>query len=234
MARRNQSERSVRCRGPGIWRVSSERRDLILLVADKNIEHAVKGLLSRPEALGIHPIASDVIPHPERDPGCLLRAPEFLRSFRQRYRHALVLLDREGSGRDETSRLELEADLEKRLSGDWVQRSAAVVLDPELEAWIWSDSPHVESVLGWQGRTPDLRSWLVESGFCKEKVAKPARPKEAMEKALRLAGKPRSSALYLQLAREVSFQRCLDPAFGKFKQTLQSWFPITTEPPSNS
>ncbi len=58
---------------------SPEIRDLIVLVADKNIEFTIKGLLSRPPALAIREITSYVVPHPERDPGCLLRAPEFLR-----------------------------------------------------------------------------------------------------------------------------------------------------------
>ena len=206
---------------------SSEVRDLIVLVADKNIEFTVKGLLSRPKALHISDISSDVFPHPLRDPGCIRDAPEFLRQYRDRYRHALVLLDREGSGRDDETRLELEADLEKRLASDWTDRAAAVVMDPELEIWLWSDSPHVETVLGWGGRKPDLREWLVREGFQQKGSAKPARPKEAVEKALRIAGKPRSSALYRQLSEKVSFRRCNDPAFQKVKQTLQQWFPAT-------
>jgi len=204
---------------------SSKDRDLILLVADKNIEFTVKGLLSRPEALGIRKLTFDVLPHPEHDPGCLLRAPEFLRSFRGRYQHALVLLDREGSGRDTASREELEQDLEERLTADWSDRAAAVVMDPELEAWLWSDSPHVDTVLGWGDRSPDLRSWLTETGRLAEGAAKPERPKEAVEKALRVARKPRSSALYRQLAERVSFRRCVDPAFGRFREILRGWFP---------
>jgi len=39
-------------------------KDLVVLVADKNIEFAVKGLLSRPRALGVRPITSDFFVHP--------------------------------------------------------------------------------------------------------------------------------------------------------------------------
>ncbi len=204
-----------------------EARDLILLVADSNMEYAVRGLLSRPPALGIREVTFSVLPHPEHDPGCLLRAPEFLRSFRGRFRHALVLLDREGSGRETTTRQDLERDLEERLSTDWGDRAAAVVIDPELEIWLWSDSPHVDAVLGWKGRSPALRSWLVETGFSSSRATKPERPKEAVEKALRIARKPRSSALYKQLAERVTFKRCTDPAFQKFGEILQTWFPAT-------
>ena len=201
------------------------RKDLVVLTADLNIENTVKGLLSRPPALGIRAIRHDIFRHPEKDPGCLHRAPEFLRALRERYHHALVLLDREGCGRADLSRAKLEGDLEQRLAQNWGERAAAVVLDPELEVWVWSDSPHVEEVLGWKDRQPDLRSWLVEAGFATAGDAKPARPKEAVEKALRLVYKPRSSALYRKLAEQVSFQRCEDPAFLRFKQIVQTWFP---------
>lgn len=205
---------------------SPERRDLILLVADKNIEYTIRGLLTRPEALGIRKITYEVLPHPERDPGCLLRAPEFLQSFEGKYVHALVLLDLEGSGRDGEPREDLEADLEWRLEPAWGSRAAAVVMAPELEAWLWSDSPHVPEILGWQGRSQNLRAWLRQREFLSDDEVKPGRPKEAVEEALREARKPRSSALYRQLAEKVSFRRCTDPAFGKFKDVLRQWFPV--------
>jgi hypothetical protein len=37
--------------------------------------------------------------------------------------------------------------------------------------------------------------------------------------------KPRSSAIYLELARSVSTDRCTDPAFLKLKRCLREWFP---------
>src|SRR5262245_51042586 len=116
----------------------SERRDLILLVADGNILQAVNGLFSRPEALGIRAVEKVVFPHPFRDAGCRTGGAEYLKPFRDQYRHALVLFDREGSGREDTPREVLERDLEARLSPDWGEQARVVVLDPELEAWLWS------------------------------------------------------------------------------------------------
>lgn len=55
--------------------------DLLLLVADKNMEYAVRGLLSRPQALEVRPLEFEVYVQPQRDPGCALRAHEFLRPF---------------------------------------------------------------------------------------------------------------------------------------------------------
>jgi hypothetical protein len=74
------------------------RADLVVLAADANIKHAVEGVLSRHAALGIRPVQPTVWPHPERDPGCLLRSHEFLRAHVYRFEHALVIFDREGCG----------------------------------------------------------------------------------------------------------------------------------------
>lgn len=200
--------------------------ELIILVADKNMEFAVKGILSRFHALGIREVAHAIHVHPENDPGCLLRGHLFLSLFVNQYAHALIVLDREGSGQERSSRETLESELEERLNqSGWDNRAAAVVIDPELEMWVWSDSPHVDSVLGWEGKEPALRSWLQERKYLQEGRIKPGRPKEAMEQALRTARKPRSSSIYQQLARKVSLERCTVSSFVKLKTILQGWFP---------
>lgn len=143
-----------------------------------------------------------------------------------RYEHALVVFDRDGSGRDAMERHDLEIDLEGRLAqAGWGDRATVVVIQPELEARVWGDSPHIDDVLGWKGRSPGLRAWLTKAGFIKADAIKPQDPKKALREALRLASKPRSSVLYSQLARRVSFTRCVDPAFAKLKSTLSEWYP---------
>lgn len=205
--------------------MTTPTKDLLVLVADKDMELTIKGLLNRHQALHIRPVSSEVYTHSEHDPGCLLRGHDFLRPFIQQYTYAMVMLDRAGCGRESASRTELEHEIEQRLSqSGWDNRSAAVVVDPELEIWVWSDSPHVARVLGWEGRQPDLRTWLQEKAFVQAGQVKPDDPKGAVEQALREARKPRSSAIYAELARLVRFQDCVDPAFVKFKQVLQQWF----------
>ncbi|HEY2289968.1 MAG TPA: hypothetical protein VGM86_04625 [Thermoanaerobaculia bacterium] len=120
----------------------------------------------------------------------------------------------------------LESQLEERLAqSGWEDRAAAVVISPELENWVWSDSPHVERVLGWERGSAPLRGWLQEKGLLEAGVAKPARPKEAVELALWTVRKPRSSAIYFELAQNVSTDRCTDPAFLKLRRCLCEWFP---------
>ncbi len=205
--------------------MKNNRKDLIILSADKNIEFSVRGILERTHAIGVQPLSYNVRAHPERDAGCLGRCHHFLRPFINRYSHALVVFDREGCGKDHLSRERLEADVEERLARNgWRDRSAAIVFDPELEIWVWSDSPHVDAVLGWGKRKPKLRTWLARQDFIKKGQTKPERPKEAMEAALRITEIARSSALFLELAERVSFKRCEDPAFAKLKNTLTKWF----------
>lgn len=202
-------------------------QELVVLVADKNMEFAVKGVFGRAQAIKMREISPVIYVHPERDPGCLLHGDAFLKNFVNRFAHALILFDREGSGREHSTRDVLEAELYRRLSETgWGTRAVAIVIDPELEMWVWSDSPHVDSVLGWEGKQPSLRGWLQSKGHLIEGQIKPERPKEILEIALREVRKPRSSSLYQQLAQKVSIDRCIDPSFVKLKTILKEWFPV--------
>ena len=212
---------------------AGEGGDLILLVADRNMKAALSGVLNRPEALGIRQVVFEVLVHPQKDPGVLHDAHNVLRAVAGKFAHALAVFDREGCGREAEGRKTLEASVEQRLATNgWADRAKAVVIDPELESWVWSDSPEVDNALGWAGHVPALRPWLTEKGLLQQSEAKPGRPKEAMEAALRLVRRPRSSAIYRELAERVSLRRCTDSAFRKLITTLQTWFPRHDHPGS--
>ncbi len=138
----------------------------------------------------------------------------------------MVLLDHEGSGGEKKQRQELETQIEAVLSKNgWADRAAAIVIEPELEAWVWSNSSQVDEKLGCSNRSPKLREWLQrETEFWPADQAKPDRPKEAMKKALREVRKPRSSSIFEDLAKSVSLKGCRDQAFAKLTNKLQEWF----------
>jgi len=206
--------------------MKEEVNDIIVLVPGRNEKAALEGILARHDALAIRPVSYSIDTHPDRDPGCRLRAVDHLKSATELYRHAIVLFDHEGSGAEGTPAPELEAVLERGLArAGWQDRAACVVIEPELEMWLWSDSPHVDDVLGWHGHVPSLRDWLRQQGYLVGSEVKPSRPKEAVEAAMQLSKKRRSSEIYLSLARQVSLARCEDRAFLKLKATLQGWFP---------
>ncbi len=192
------------------------------------MQAAAQGLLSRHKSLGIRQVRADVIVHPERDPGVYLNPEKMLNPFASSYSHALVLVDREGSGVDPTINLQdMEKSIESKLARiGWQDRVVAVVLDPELEIWIWSDSPLVDQYLGWSNRQPNLRQWLQHKGYLPPDQPKPTQPKNALESALRQVHQPRSSSLYKKLAENVGLDRCNDKSFIRFRETLRRWFPV--------
>jgi len=200
--------------------------DLIVLVADKDMEQSMVGLLAREKSLGIRKIEYAIYTHPGRDGGCRTQCHEFLRSFCNRAGHALVMFDREGSGKDDQDPEKVEKQIEDLLSRNgWGNRAAVIILDPELEAWIWSDSREVDRVCGWMDSPGDLRQWLRGEGLLKSGDVKPDRPKEAFRAALRKVKRPPSAALFLRLAEKVSLNRCSDRSFQKFATLLRFWFP---------
>ena len=54
------------------------RRHLVVLAADKDMEHALRGLLSRHKSLPIRQIAFDIFVHPQHDAACATRGVPFL------------------------------------------------------------------------------------------------------------------------------------------------------------
>jgi hypothetical protein len=200
-------------------------KDLVIVVADVDTEYTLRGLLSRSPSIGIRPVNYDIFRHPHRDPGCRIGACDLLRRFTNQYHRALVVFDHEGCGQEGITRGELERDLESHLNrSGWDDRASVIVIAPELEIWVWSDSPQVDIALGWSGRIPDLRGWLRAKAMWPADSPKPDRPKEAMRSSLREARKGYSAAIFEQLAKTVSFNRCVDPAFRKLLATLQVWF----------
>ena len=200
--------------------------DLICLVPGNDEEQTLRGLLDfRTQSLKIKHVRYEILKHPGRDPGCLLRGPEILQPYQSLSKHALIILDHEGCGKEDKTVEEIETDLDSRLSrSGWADRAKAFVLDPELEIWIWSDSPEVDRVLGWNGRVPQLREWLHRNGWWEENAVKPSRPKEALEAAIRESRTRRSSSLYKDLAMNVGLGRCADRSFARFKGILRTWF----------
>ncbi|MGC8784315.1 MAG: methylation-associated defense system protein MAD4 [Armatimonadota bacterium] len=202
-------------------------RDLVLLVADKDMEMTIHGLLSRPFALGIRTVEYDVFTHPRHDPGVRMEAADFLRAYQSEYGHAVVLFDRIGCGAEDLSAEDLENVVRDSIQKTgWYQRCEVVVIDPELEVWVFAQSPHVYQVLA-GGDEEYFRISL--SKYPAAANGKPERPKELMEQILRGKNIPRSSALYLKLAERVSLSRCSDRAFLRFRETLQRWFGVEEE-----
>jgi len=205
--------------------MSKAKIDLVVLVADADTESVMRTLLEeRHRALNIREIEFRIIRDPGRDSGVYKRADSLLRPYFRIAEHALVILDRVGSGQEhKLSAQEIETDLEDRLrrSGWQSNGCAAIVIDPELELWVWSRSPHVPHTLGLDENS--LEQVLTRVGCSAS--GKPSDPKSALQAALRQARRPLSSAIFKELASRVSLASTNERAFNKLRSTLQRWFP---------
>ena len=200
--------------------------ELIVLVADKNMDDGLRGLLARPQALGIREIETRIFVHPRRDPACVRESDAFLRPFVSQYEHALVMFDRHGSGREELLAGALAEQVRGRVAASgWGDRVEVIVLDLELETWVFASSTQVERCLGWEASGVSVRQWLETRELWDHDKPKPTRPREALEQVLFEVRRPRSSSLYGDLGRRVSVRACTDPAFIKLRETLIRWFP---------
>jgi len=208
--------------------------DLAVLAADKDMKFTLLSVLNRHKALSIKKLEFKVFTHPQHDPGCYNQGIDYLEDIKARniYRHAILIFDHDGCGAEEKTREIIESEVEKNMAVKWGNRAAVICIDPELENWIWSDSPHVDRALGWKGKKePEqpLRTWLKKEGYLTGGTAKPKEPKEAMDKALICAPNrnPWSSSIFGQIAEKVSLEICSDPSFNKLKKKLREWFPCT-------
>lgn len=208
-------------------------RDCLFLVADKNMEGMLKGFFSRNafcQTLGCGHFDFDyrqdlVVAHGQNDPGLYTRANEFLQPYVGTHRHAVVIVDAEWDGSPGEAVISQRIN-DHLISAGWSEGcGCAVVIAPELENWVWQDSPHVCSALGFDGAFTALRTALENQGFWQQNTAKPDRPKEAVEWVLRQSRKGRSSAIYHQLAMRVTARGCTDAAFDTLRNTLVRWFP---------
>ncbi len=203
------------------------------MVADNDAQLAVDELLKRHQSMGIRKIDYDLIRHPQKDSGCRGKPEDLLRGFSNTHRYALVIYDHHGSGRDNQPVASVEGETRKLLSRNgWSERAEVVVIAPELEAWMWSDSPEVDRVFGWQAKTPSLQDWLRREGLMGQAESKPRDPKEAYHRTVREVRKAVSAAHFKELAKAVSFRRCTDPSFARFLKILEKWF--VTTPSSES
>ena len=199
-------------------------KDLALLVADKNMDFAMRGILNRHKALGIRSVSYEIRQHVNRDGGVRTTGPETLALLRQQFRHGIVMLDWEGSGSKAKIAISLEQELDARLERTWGDRAKAIVIEPELDVWIWGSDNALVKILEWS-EDQGIREWLTGRGYAFDGSQKPMRPKKALNELMVWLNHPRSSVLYERITGKISLTQCVDPAFRRLRSILQSWFP---------
>lgn len=205
-------------------------KDLLLLAADADAGAFFSSLISRGEALGIRPITLDTDRHPGRDSGVVQSGPELLSMRKGQYRRTLLILDHHGSGRDQRmSPSELAASLQLRLDQcTWTHKSLVVVLEPEVERWLWSTGAALARHFGVSQDvlTRYANHWCKSVGLTLDD-AKAEKPKELFEGvvrgSLRRTLSPRDFARIGALASVRALSA--EPDFVRLRAALRGWFP---------
>lgn len=209
------------------------RKDLIVVVADKSMMATVRALLERPQALGIRPISFDVKVQMNYDSGVRVEGVSTIATFRPEFFHAILVLDYEGCGADGDAANRktpeaLQGELAAQLRQTWGEKSDVIVINPELDVWIWGANNVLSELLGWTENVK-IRNWLKDRGFAFHNNGKPVRPKEAFDRVLQHCRRSHSSAVYKKIAERISLSRCADEAFQRLSQTLRNWFPVEND-----
>lgn len=209
-------------------------RDLVVFVADLTMEKAIEAFLTRPDFhrahnLNVRPFAfdpgMDLIRIPGNDAGVFTKGHEWVREFGGGHRHAVLVFDRE-YGTDADAAV-LRDDLCARVcaTGWDADRFCVVVIDPELEAWIWQRNQRVATPLKFES-VPAMVAAVRAAGLeWTDEQPKPRRPKEALQAVLRQRGLGWSAAIHRSITASVSLVGCQDPAFIQLRSALQAWFP---------
>lgn len=208
-------------------------RDCVFLLADKNMEATFIGFLTREQfnlSLGIRQFEFDlaedlIVDVSGNDPGVYTRAHEFLRPYQRTHRYAIIVLDNAWEGSPGVTAIENNIKVNMLKTGWDEENFAVIVIDPELEVWIWQDSPHVAAAFLFKQNIP-LRKWLEARGLWDASEPKPSDPKKAVEETLKISKTPRSSAIYRKITSRVSVKGCTDQAFQRLCSTMQQWFSI--------
>ncbi|QDU76845.1 hypothetical protein Pan97_39020 [Bremerella volcania] len=221
--------------------MTGDKRDCLFFVADQAMGDIVDGFISKghlDRRLGCRDFRfqfeKDILEAPRlgmgADGGVFKYCHTLLQEngYMESHERLIVMLDKKFGG--ERPAEEVREEILDRLQvNGWGNDTAdVVVIDPELEVWVWQDHPHVQSTLGYRG-PGSLRDALREDGEWPDGHDKPLRPKDLFKAVCKRCRTAYNSSLYRDIVEEVSIRRCKDPAFHQLVGTLQRWFPIGGE-----
>lgn len=207
---------------------------LAILVPDGAYPLVLSSFLSdRTQSLGLRRIDLEIVKDAFRDSS--REAVELLRPFQRTCSHALIIRDLHGSGWEDKGANVLEDELkEQMIVSGWTKgQCAAVVVEPEIEAWLRFDSSHFHQLIRDRARKKvewdqlllrPLIDELISKRGGKNEQGKPLNPKETFEDILSYFGIQRSNALYGQLASVESLRGCSVASFNRLIEIFRDWF----------
>lgn len=212
-------------------------RDLILHLADRHMEDGFRAFFARDDwhhvlgcaRFGIDPGSLEDIFRRggHTDGGLWQHAHDNLAPFRQRYRHAMIVLDADFDPHPGAESLvrEISANL---LAAGWPEDAfRVVVIDPELEAWLWAPNVNVAMAFG-HDDFKEMQRMLAERNLWDEASPKPNDLKEARDVAAKLGGRRTAGPIFRSVFAGISRRACdlcEESGFRSLRAALQTWFP---------
>ena len=212
-------------------------RDVIFHLADEHMEKGLRAFFSRDDwqyALGCKQFDIDPLSQQDifrvaghTDGGIWKHAGTNLRLFTDKYRFAVIVLDADFEphpGADV-----LQEDIAKAMvEAGWdLERFAVIVIQPELEAWLWAPNLNVAKAFG-HADFDVLRGNLERERLWTAGDPKPHDLKRARDHAARLGGKKTGGPIFKGVFSEISKRacdRCVEPGFIALRAALRKWFP---------
>jgi hypothetical protein len=171
--------------------------------------------------------------HPfSHDSGIVKDGPELVRSNikKNAYSKVLLLWDQQGSGWEKLDPLVCQEKIMTRLRGvSWKDHSAAIVICPELEEWLWHDPSAIQKYL--QLAEADFSHQVTQ--YAKKttmtiEAAKSKAPKELLQHlfSVKLHKSKVLPAEFSKMAGRANLKTWRQSAsFRAMAETLQAWFP---------
>ncbi|HXB71624.1 MAG TPA: hypothetical protein VNY05_25530 [Candidatus Acidoferrales bacterium] len=208
-------------------------KDLFVLTADSDAQALIQAVLRRHQALQISPISFEVRRFPGRDSGMVKEGPEIARAMVQKgeYSRLILVWDHHGSGWHKLKAAQAVVKIQERLDGvTWTNRSAAVVVVPEMEEWLWHCPASVAGYLGSNAAEFEIVTARAATrlGRTRDRCYGES-PKELFEAVLydkkRRKPLPEDFAALGSSADVTSW--CRSETFARFVAILRAWFPAS-------
>jgi hypothetical protein len=212
------------------------KRPCVFLLADGTMAQVLISFLSRGYLEGRlecrtfdfdfrHDIVVDVR-NGNTDGGIHRRAHELLRPYIRSHQNALVILDK-NFGAQLPASVVREEIISNLVHNGWPTTCVeVVVIDPELEVWLWQrGNPHIARAFRYNDSV-SLEEFLGAEGLWPAAALKPVRPKEAARLLLRRYRAGVQMVVYARIVENISVSGCQDAAFGHLLSALQRWFPV--------
>jgi hypothetical protein len=215
--------------------------DVIFHLADGHMEKGLKAFFARDNwefVLGCRRFEIDPLSETDffrvggdTDGGIWKHAGNNLRPFRDKYEHAVVILDADFVPHPGADVLHQDISAAMVQSGWSPERFVVVVIQPELEAWLWAPNLNVAQAFG-HGDFGRLRAALEREHLWNPGEAKPHDLKAARDRAAKLGGKRTGGPIFKGVFSAISRAacvRCEERGFIALRTALQGWFPRERE-----